>query len=302
MKKNSFTEFFKGKGYYVLLFVGMIAIGAVGIVGSQLSSKNDQQENSVDINDVDDNITADVGDANKAENSQISEGIVKNEGDSATDVAANDDAANELAENNGTSQNVADSEDMIEYEGYSEGNEANVQDVEQYADADAAAQAEDAAVETSAADAQNEAAETLETLSFSADDGLMWPVMGNIIMNYSMDHTIYFATLMQYKCNPAVILDAEVGTEVKAAAAGVVTNIEENEETGLTVTMDIGDNYSIVYGQLADVNLKVGDMVQEGAVFAQVSEPSKYYSVEGSNLYFMVKEKDETINPMLLLR
>ena len=302
MKKNSFTEFFKGKGYYVLLFVGMIAIGAVGIIGSQLASKNDQQENSVDINDVDDNIKADAGDMNKAENNQISEGIVKNEGDSASDVAANDGTANELAENNGTGQDNANSEDMIEYEGYAEGNEANVEDADQYAETDDAAAAEDAAVETGSADARNEAAETLENLSFNADDGLMWPVMGNIIMNYSMDHTIYFATMMQYKCNPAVILDAEAGTEVKAAASGVVKDISENEETGLTVTMDIGDNYSVVYGQLSDCDLKVGDLVQEGSVFAKVSSPTKYYSVEGSNLYFMVKKDDETVNPMLLLR
>ena len=301
MKKNSFTEFFKGKGYYVLLFVGMIAIGAVGIVGSQLASKKDKQENSVDINDVDDNIKAEVGDLNKAENNQISEGIVKNEGDSATDVAANDEA-NELAENDGTSQDIANSEDMIEYEGYAEGNQTNVDNAVEYAETDAVAPTEDAAVETGSADARNETAETLENLSFNADDGLMWPVMGNVIMNYSMDHTIYFATMMQYKCNPAVILDAEVGAEVKAAATGVVTDIVENEETGLTVTMDIGDNYSVVYGQLTDCDLEVGDLVQEGSVFAKVDEPSKYYSVEGSNLYLMVMKEEETVNPMLLLR
>lgn len=301
MKKNSFTEFFKGKGYYVLLFVGMIAIGAVGVIGSQLASKNDQQKNSVDINDVDDNIKAEVGDTNKAENNLISEGIVKNDGDSTTDFAANDDA-NELAEIDGTSQDIADSEDMIEYEGYAEGSEVTVDNTDEYAETNAVAQAEDAAVETGSTEARNETAETVENLSFNADDGLMWPVMGNVIMNYSMDHTTYFATMMQYKCNPAVILDAEVGTEVKAAATGVVTDIVEDEETGLTVTMDIGDNYSVVYGQLTDCELEVGDLVQEGEVFAKVDKPSKYYSVEGSNLYFMVMKDNETINPMLLLR
>jgi murein DD-endopeptidase MepM/ murein hydrolase activator NlpD len=136
------------------------------------------------------------------------------------------------------------------------------------------------------------------------DDDLMWPVAGNIIMNYSMDHTIYYATLMQYKCNPAIIIDAEVGTEVKAAATGIVTSVEmDNEETGITVTMDIGDGYSVVYGQLSDdMALEVGDLVNEGEVIATVSDPTKYYSVEGSNLYFMVTEGDQTINPMLLLR
>ena len=32
-------------------------------------------------------------------------------------------------------------------------------------------------------------------LSFSEKDVLLWPVDGNVLMNYSMDHTIYFATL-----------------------------------------------------------------------------------------------------------
>ena len=159
-------------------------------------------------------------------------------------------------------------------------------------------------METSTASAQNETAETMENLSFSVDDGLMWPVQGNVIMNYSMEHTIYFATLMQYRCNPAIIIDAEVGTEVKAAATGVVTDVDRsNEETGITVTMDIGDGYSVVYGQLSeDIGLEVGDLVNEGQVIATISQPTKYYSVEGSNLYFMVMEGEETINPMLLLR
>jgi murein DD-endopeptidase MepM/ murein hydrolase activator NlpD len=122
-------------------------------------------------------------------------------------------------------------------------------------------------------------------------------------MNYSMDHTIYFATLMQYKCNPAIIIDAEVGTEVKSAADGVITKIDAtNEETGFTVTMEIGDGYSVVYGQLDNVTFEVGDSVSKGDVIGTVSEPTKYYTVEGSNLYFQVMENGQTLNPMLLLR
>jgi murein DD-endopeptidase MepM/ murein hydrolase activator NlpD len=108
---------------------------------------------------------------------------------------------------------------------------------------------------------------------------------------------------MQYKCNPAIIIDAEVGTEVKAAATGIVSSVEENnEETGCTVTMSIGDGYSVVYGQLDNVELEVGDSVSEGDVLGTIDEPTKYYSVEGSNLYFKVMENEQTVNPMLLLR
>ncbi len=297
MKKNKFTEFLKGKGYYMLLFVGVVAIAAVAIIGSQLSTKQEKQDNEyVDINEVDDNIAAEDGDYELAENNPISEGIVNSEGDASTDVAANDNSANTSADN-GTNQDVASAEDMIEMEGYEE------DDVAQGENATDTATTDDT-LETGTTSAQNETAETAENLTFSTEDTLMWPVMGNVIMNYSMDHTIYYATLMQYKCNPAIIIDAEVGTEVKAAATGVVTSVEmDNEETGITVTMDIGDGYSVVYGQLADdMSLEVGDLVNAGEVIATVSQPTKYYSVEGSNLYFMVKEGDKTINPMLLLR
>jgi murein DD-endopeptidase MepM/ murein hydrolase activator NlpD len=296
VKKNKFTEFLKGKGYYMLLFVGVVAIAAVAIIGSQLSSTQEQQDNEfVDINEVDDNIAAEDGDYELAENNPISEGLVNSEGDASTGIAANDNSANTSADN-GTNQEVANNQDMIEMEGYEE------DDVAQGENSTDTAAAEDT-LETGTTSARNETAETAENLAFSTDDTLMWPVMGNVIMNYSMDHTIYYATLMQYKCNPAIIIDAEVGTEVKAAATGVVTSVDmDNEETGITVTMDIGDGYSVVYGQLADdMSLEVGDLVNAGEVIATVSQPTKYYSVEGSNLYFMVKEGDNTINPMLLL-
>lgn len=300
MKKNKFTEFLKGKGYYMLLFVGVVAIATVAVIGSQLSSNQEQKDNEfVDINEMDDNIAAEDGVNELAENNPITEGIVNSEGDTTSEVASNDEAANIAAENN-ESQDLA-SHDMIEYEGYEEDNvSASLAQAGETSDTASAGES----METSTATARNEPAQTRESLSFSMDDGLMWPVQGNVIMNYSMDHTIYFATLMQYKCNPALIIDAEPGTEVKAAATGIVTEIDlDNEETGITVTMDIGNGYSVVYGQLAqDMSLKAGDLVNEGEVIGTVSAPTKYYSVEGSNLYFMVKEDDQTINPMLLLR
>ena len=59
-------------------------------------------------------------------------------------------------------------------------------------------------------------------LSFADNSKLMWPVSGNVILNYSMDKTVYFKTLDQYKYNPAVIFSAEVGDQVIAATTGVV--------------------------------------------------------------------------------
>ncbi len=289
MKKNKFTEFFKGKGYYVLLFVGVLAIAAVAIIGSNLSSEPQiEGQDFVDLNEPNNNIAAEDDDMLQAENNNSSDDVANNEDNTQNDTAA---------------QDVANNDSLLEYDIYTQDEENGVDlaDATKAGDKDAAVTEPDA-VETSGTTV--EADNRTENLKFNVEKGLLWPVEGNVIMPYSMEHTTYFSTLMQFKCNPAIIIDAEVGTEVKAATDGVVTNIDTNEETGLTITTDIGNGFSLVYGQLSekDNSLKVGDRVKEGKIIGTVNEPTKYYSVEGSNLYFQVLENSETVNPMLYLR
>lgn len=127
---------------------------------------------------------------------------------------------------------------------------------------------------------------------------LLWPAEGNVIMNYSMDKTIYFASLDQYRYNPAVVISAKVNDPVIAAAEGSILDITNSEVTGCTVRMDLGDGYQAIYGQLKEVNKSVGDRVGAGEVIGFISEPTKYYSVEGSNLYFELLKDDKPVDPM----
>lgn len=142
------------------------------------------------------------------------------------------------------------------------------------------------------------AAKAKASLHFSPESDLGWPLQGDVILNYSMDQTIYFATLEQYKYNPALIIAGKVNDPVNAAATGKITDISTNEETGVTVTMDLGDGYSAVYGQLKEVLYKEGATVEAGNAIGYIAEPTKYYSVEGSNLYFELLKDGEPVNPM----
>lgn len=296
MKKNRFAEFFKGKGYYVLLFVGVIAIAAVAIIGSRLSSSDegDNGEDFININEPDNNITADDED----------DDMLADEFNTSGETANNEEEGS-LADG-GAGQEDASNDSLLEHDVYTEAEEHGIDLSE-----------EEAAPEVAAADEEDEELEAVETagatvqqedkpvmLNFQVDEGLLWPVDGNVIMNYSMDHTVYYATLMQFKCNPAIIIDAEVGTEVKAAATGIVSSIDTSEETGLTVTTDIGDGFKLIYGQLdeASLELEVGDLIEEGNTVGVIDEPTRYYLIEGSNLYFSVLQEDMTVNPMLYLR
>lgn len=138
-------------------------------------------------------------------------------------------------------------------------------------------------------------------LHFTPESDLLWPLEGNVILNYSMDQTVYFATLDQYKYNPALVIAGEVNSPVYAAANGRIAEISLNEETGTTLTMDLGDGYSAVYGQLKEVLYNEGAYVERGEAIGYVAEPTKYYSVEGSNLYFQLLKDGQPTDPMKYL-
>lgn len=155
---------------------------------------------------------------------------------------------------------------------------------------------------------ETESDETVETaavskpssteLHFDTKAGLLWPVDGAVILDYSMDKTVYFVTLDQYKYNPAVIIAGNVNDKVKAAANGKITDISTNEVTGCTVTMDLGDGYTAIYGQLKEVPYEAGAYLEAGNTIGFVNEPTKYYSLEGSNLYFALEKDGTPIDPV----
>lgn len=135
-----------------------------------------------------------------------------------------------------------------------------------------------------------------KTLHFTESDGMQKPVQSDILMHYSMDKSIYFATLDQYKYNPATIFSAEEGMTVTACAQGKVTSIFENEEIGKAVTLDLGDGYEATYGQLAEITVKENAYVNPGETIGSVAAPTKYYSAEGSNVYFALTHNGDPLN------
>lgn len=145
-------------------------------------------------------------------------------------------------------------------------------------------------------------AEVTPELHFDAATEMGWPLSGNVIMNYSMEQTVYFATLDQYKYNPAIVIQGNVNDKILSVADGQVIDIETNEVTGCTVTVNLGDGYSAVYGQLKEVPVSVGDYIGAGDIIGYVSEPTKYYSVEGPNLYFQLLKDNVSIDPMEYLQ
>ncbi len=319
MKNSKFKDFLKRNGAVIFSICGIVVIAvAVMLITNnsiQESEPNPEQEYHVDLNEMAEGDgtedSAQIAQGETAEQGQLAESEGndpsqnaqsggEDEGMQVADNSKNGEQAQEDAggtgEMVGNTHTTDDSELMAESQPISdmppvevaenEGNEAS-----EFVDEAQAASSAGSSVE------QKDAVD----LFFEEGMGLMWPVDGNVVLNYSDEHLIFHPSLNSFRTHDAVAIACDEGTAVVAAADGVVASIEDSAQTGITVTTAIGNDYYLVYGQLEDSELKVGDSVTQGEVIGTIAKVSRFYSKEGDNLYFQVRCGEETLNPMSLL-
>ncbi len=277
MKRNRIRRFFQQKQYAIASSVLFVAIA--GMTGVYLSDKITDQNEKTELAQEEHQLEKRPDYVSLSDDSD--NGPTEEKSESVTSVIRPSNAATDTTPAQDTKPPVATTTPTSLPDGPSSPRQ------------------ETAASDETATQAQ---AAGKQKLHFSPKTDLHWPLQGDVILNYSMDQTVYFATLEQYKYNPALIIAGKVNDPVQAAATGKITDISTNEETGVTVTMDLGNGYHAVYGQLKEVLYKEGATVEAGNAIGYIAEPTKYYSVEGSNLYFKLLKDDKPINPMLYIQ
>ena len=145
---------------------------------------------------------------------------------------------------------------------------------------------------------QEDTTEAAVEPSFGEGDMLQWPIVGEVLLDYSMDKAVYYATMQQYRYNPSIVIAATPGETITAAADGVVEKVYYDAQTGNSILFDLGDGYELTYGQLTDITLAQGDRVSAGDIVGKVAQPTIYYSVEGGNVYFKLTKDGQPINPL----
>ncbi|MFQ7843668.1 MAG: peptidoglycan DD-metalloendopeptidase family protein [Coprococcus sp.] len=276
-------SFFRKNGFYVMalvLIAGILAIsGIAGYVSGQ--SERNQAENAAEFKD-----RAAGTASNEAKLAESEEAVA----DEMTGYNA--DLVQKILSmiENGTL-----ALEDFEEEGSMNGTaEASAKDA-------AAAENESAEVAEDEPEADTEEAEMAGNVlnaGYSSENAMSWPVRGEVIMDYSMDKTIYYPTLQEYKCNPSILIQSEEGTDVAAAFSGTVADVYHDAQLGTVVEMSLGNGYEAYYGQLENVDVAVGDTVRQGQIIGTVSTPTRFYSIEGSHLNFRVTRDGEPVDPL----
>lgn len=318
MKESKFAKFLKNNGAVMFSICGVcaIAVAVMLIVNSSIkeSESDPGKEYPIDLNEMaEGDGTGDFSQLAQAETEEQNQGqLAQGEDPGHSAQTGKENAGTQVADSTKTgeqvAEGVADTDEKAGNAGTTGVSEltaesqpiADMPPVEVAENQETEPEFSDEAQAASSAGSSVEQKDAVD-LFFEEGMGLMWPVDGNVVLNYSDDHLIYHPSLDSFRTHDAIAIASEEGTDVVAAADGVVTSIEDSVQTGITVTMGIGNDYYLVYGQLKDCDLKVGDSVSQGEVIGTIAEVSRFYSAEGDNLYFQVKCGEETLNPMSLL-
>ncbi|MFQ9509809.1 MAG: peptidoglycan DD-metalloendopeptidase family protein [Lachnospiraceae bacterium] len=265
MKSGKFRKLIKDKVFLTVMLLCLVlltTVAAAAVINNQNKGENDNQY--LDLESP----TNEVADETKTEPQE--------------NVADANESANQPAGNDVGEQALVDADET--------GDASQVSG----SDADLAANASE---ESDPGEAVNGTVLSLD-LNFNAESKMQWPVQGNLLREYSMDKTVYYATLEQYKVSPGIVIQAEVGTPVSVPFDAQVMSIGSNEEIGNYVVLSLGNEYRVILGQLKDINIAEGQFVTAATVIASVNDPTKYYSVEGANLYLELLNGEAPIDPL----
>ncbi len=136
----------------------------------------------------------------------------------------------------------------------------------------------------------------------SAPTSLTWPVQGEVLTGYSVETLAYDVTMADWRTHAGLDIAAAAGTEVRAPASGVVTQVTEDVMLGTTVVIDHGGELTTTCANLAAVpTVEVGDEVTVGDIIGSVGDTAIAESALPSHLHFSVMRAGESVDPMELL-
>ncbi len=280
--KEKMNQMFRDKLFLVMLVLGLLTMVAAAGVVTIRRGNGQEQKPYVDMHGQDEYFAEEAKDQAPVagnSNAENSESEITQEEQILAEAASNQDNAD------------AEQEHIAEEAGPETGNRQNTGLAANSTNDDGA----DPAVREAGAGGS---AATALVLNFADTSKMMWPARGNVLLDYSMDSTIYFPTLEQYKCNPGLVIQSEVSTPVYAPAAARVLEAGNNEEIGDYLVLDLGNDYTVTCGQLKEITAVQGEYLEAGQLLGYVAEPTKYYTIEGSNIFLEMRHGDKTVDPL----
>ncbi len=128
--------------------------------------------------------------------------------------------------------------------------------------------------------------------------GIRLPCDGKIIAECSVDELVYCSAMDDWRTHNGVDIAANEGEAVKAAAAGVVSEVYEDELLGVVVVLDHGNEISTLYGNLQSYDfIRTGTEVKSGDIIGGIGRPGALEADAEPHLHFELRKNGNYENP-----
>ena len=128
------------------------------------------------------------------------------------------------------------------------------------------------------------------------------PLAGETVAAFSVEELAYDATMGDWRTHDGIDIQAEAGTVVVSASAGIVLSVEEDGRMGTTIQVDHRNGYVTTYASLQpEVSVRAGDEIPAGAVLGAVGNTALIEAGLGAHLHFSVSRDGELMDPAAFL-
>ena len=128
---------------------------------------------------------------------------------------------------------------------------------------------------------------------------LQKPVNGNIIKKFSGDELVFSLTYNDWRVHKGIDIEGEIGTQVKAAAVGVVEKVYVDDVLGVTVVLGHVGGLKTLYANLQSTEfIAVGKKALAGEIIGGIGNTAVGECVEPPHLHFEAILNGKNVDPV----
>lgn len=269
-KGGAISRFFEEKGFYIILFLCIAAIGIAGYVLFIAPDTNDPENiampSSISSSEYEDHSVSRLPALHTQEDDEYTPSVPS--------VYDDSEISSTLP--------VASSDPDPEKD-----------------DLDSAPAVSSAAVVETVkpAEKKQEKAKTEKTEEKTADF-FVKPVAGDVIREFCVTELIFDRTMGDWRTHNGADYSASIGETISAIADGEVHEVYNNEFYGTVVVIGHGSEIeSFYYGLAQEATVKPGDSVKAGDTIGSVASQCHFEALEPVHLHLEMKKSGKFVNP-----
>lgn len=124
------------------------------------------------------------------------------------------------------------------------------------------------------------------------------PVKGELIREFASNTLVYSKTFDDWRTHKGIDISSPRGTLVKAALDGVVSEVKNDPNFGITVIIEHSNNIKTVYSNLAsDDMVLTNQKIKQGEAIGCIGNTAKNEILDNEHLHFEVLVKNQSVDP-----